>query len=232
MAKYHSIRDEILDLIAEMDVGDALPPERTLAPRFAVSRMTLRRAVEELVREGRLVRRQGAGTFVAGPKIAQGLAATSFSDDMRQRGAVPSSRTLDVGEVLAGAQLGKRLEISPGEHVVRIVRLRLADAAPMAVETLYVPRSIAPELDGQALADASFYQLLHDAYGIVLAGGVQTIEATVTDENESRILEVPVHSPAFLFERVSRDSEGRVVEFVRSVYRGDRYQFRVDLHPA
>lgn len=232
MAKYHSIRDEILDLIAEMDVGDALPPERTLAPRFAVSRMTLRRAVEELVREGRLVRRQGAGTFVAGPKIAQGLAATSFSDDMRQRGAVPSSRTLDVGEVLAGAQLGKRLEISPGEHVVRIVRLRLADAAPMAVETLYVPRSIAPELDGHVLADASFYQLLHDAYGIVLAGGVQTIEATVTDETESRTLEVPVHSPAFLFERVSRDSEGRVVEFVRSVYRGDRYQFRVDLHPA
>ncbi|MGH8823597.1 MAG: GntR family transcriptional regulator [Jiangellaceae bacterium] len=231
-AKYHSIRDEILDLVAELAVGDALPPERTLAPRFGVSRMTLRRAVEELVREGRLVRRHGAGTYVAEPKIAQGLAVTSFSEDMRQRGAVPSSRTLDVDEVMAGAQLGRRLEISPGERVVRVVRLRLADDAPMALETLHVPRSIAPGLDGEALRDHSFYDLLVQRYGVVLAGGVQTIEATVTDESESEYLQVPVHSPAFLFERVSRAVDGRVVEFVRSVYRGDRYQFRVELHTA
>jgi GntR family transcriptional regulator len=230
-AKYHSIRDEILDLVAELNVGDALPPERTLAPRFGVSRMTLRRAVEELVREGRLTRRHGAGTFVAEPKIAQGLAVTSFSEDMRQRGSVPSSRTLDVDEVLAGAQLGRRLEISPGDKVVRVVRLRLADDAPMAVETLHVPRAIAPGLDGDALSESSFYELLSTNFGVVLAGGSQTIEATVTDEAESEILEVPVHSPAFLFERISRATDGRIVEFVRSVYRGDRYQFRVELHP-
>lgn len=230
-AKYHSIRDEILDLVAELGVGDALPPERTLAPRFGVSRMTLRRAVEELVREGRLTRRHGAGTFVAEPKIAQGLAVTSFSEDMRQRGSVPSSQTLDVDEVLAGAQLGRRLEISPGDKVVRVVRLRLADDAPMAVETLHVPRAIAPGLDGDALRDKSFYELLATNFGVALAGGSQTIEATVTDEAESEILEVPVHSPAFLFERISRATDGRIVEFVRSVYRGDRYQFRVDLQP-
>jgi GntR family transcriptional regulator len=231
-AKYHSIRDEILDLVEELEVGDALPPERVLAPRFAVSRMTLRRAVEELVREGRLVRRHGAGTFVAEPKIAQGLAVTSFSEDMRQRGAVPSSRTLAVDEVLAGAPLGRRLAISPGETVVRISRLRLADEAPMALETLHVPRSVAPDLTGDLLAGASFYELLHSRYGVVLAGGRQTIEATVTDPVESEILEVPLHSPAFLFERVSRAVDGRVVEFVRSVYRGDRYQFTLDLRPA
>lgn len=232
VAKYHSIRDEILDLVADLSVGDALPPERALAPRFGVSRMTLRRAVEELVREGRLVRRQGAGTFVAGPKIAQGLAVSSFSEDMRQRGAVPSSRTLAVDEIPAGASLGRHLEIAPGDPVMRVVRLRLADDAPMAVETLHVPRAVAPGLDGQMLADGSFYQLLHDVYGIVLAGGVQTIEATVTDETESTTLEVPLRSPAFLFERVSRDVNGRVVEFVRSVYRSDRYQLRVELRPA
>ncbi len=232
MAKYQSIRDGILDLVAELDVGEALPPERTLAPRFGVSRMTLRRAVEELVREGRLVRRQGAGTFVAGPKIAQGLAVSSFSEDMRRRGSVPSSRTLDVVDIMAGAPLGRRLEISPGEKVLRVVRLRLADDAPMAVETLHVPRSVAPGLDGEMLTGGSFYKLLHDVYGVALGGGVQSIEATVTDETESEILEVPLHSPAFLFERTSRDIDGRVVEFVRSVYRGDRYQFRVDLHPG
>ncbi len=229
-AKYHSIRDEILDLIAELAVGDALPPERSLAPRFGVSRMTLRRAIDELVREGRLERRHGAGTFVAEPKIAQGLAVTSFSQDMRQRGAVPSSRTLGVDEVLAGAQLGRLLEISPGEPVARVMRLRLADGAPMALETLHVPRSVAPDLDGDMLADTSFYELLRERYGVRLESGTQTIEATVTDESESEALEVPLHSPAFLFERLSRAVDGRVVEFVRSVYRGDRYKFQVELH--
>lgn len=230
-AKYHSIRDEILDLIAELDVGDALPPERTLAPQFGVSRMTLRRAVEELIREGRLSRRHGAGTFVAEAKISQGLAVTSFSEDMRQRGCVPSSRTLGVDEVHAGARLGRVLDISPGDLVVKVLRLRLADDAPMALETLHVPRSVAPDLDGDALTGRSFYELLEEWYGLVLDGGVQSIEATVTDETESEFLEVPVHSPAFLFERTSRATDGRVVEFVRSVYRGDRYKFRVDLRP-
>ncbi|HLU45020.1 MAG TPA: GntR family transcriptional regulator [Natronosporangium sp.] len=231
-AKYHSIRDQILDLLDELEVGDALPPERVLAPRFGVSRMTLRRAIEELVREGRLERRHGAGTFVAAPKIAQGLAVTSFSEDMRQRGAVPSSRTLAVDEVLAGAQLGRRLEISPGEKVTRVARLRLADGAPMALETLHVPQSVVPDLTGELLDNQSFYELLATRYGVVLARGRQTIEATVTDEAESRILEVPLHSPAFLFERISRATDGRVVEFVRSVYRGDRYKFTLDLQPA
>jgi GntR family transcriptional regulator len=229
-AKYHSIRDEILDLVADLNVGDALPPERTLAPKFGVSRMTLRRGVEELVREGRLVRRHGAGTFVAEPKIAQGMAVTSFSEDMRQRGVVPSSQTLGVDEINAGARLGRTLEISPGAKVIRVIRLRLADGAPMALETLHVPRQVAPDLDGDALAERSFYELLVRQYAIQLASGVQTIEATVTDETESEILEVPVHSPAFLFERTSRATDGRVVEFVRSVYRGDRYKFRVELH--
>jgi GntR family transcriptional regulator len=231
-AKYHSIRDEILDLVAELKVGDALPPERTLAPKLGVSRMTLRRAVEELVREGRLVRRHGAGTFVAEPKIAQGMAVTSFSEDMRQRGAVPSSHLLGVDEVLAGAQLGRVLEVSPGEQVVRVVRLRLADGSPMALETLHVPRSVAPDLDGVMLANRSFYELLSSRYGVTLDGGIQAIEATVTDGTESQLLTVPLHSPAFLFERISRAVDGRVVEFVRSVYRGDRYKFRIELQPA
>lgn len=231
-AKYHSIRDEILDLVSELTVGDALPPERVLAPQLAVSRMTLRRAVEELVREGRLVRRHGAGTFVAGPKIDQGLAVTSFSEDMRRRGAVPSSETLEVGQVFAGAHLGRRLEISPGDQVVRVVRLRLADGKPMALETLHTPSSLVPGLDAEVLAGRSFYGLLAERYNIVVGAGVQTIEATVTDEAESELLAVPIHSPAFLFERLSRADDGRVVEFVRSVYRGDRYQFRVELQPA
>lgn len=227
--KYHSIRDQIRNLLDDLEPGDTLPPERTLAARFGVSRMTLRRAVEELIADGRLIRRQGAGTFVAEQKIAQGIAGTSFSEDMRSRGSTPSSRTLDVTDVLAGPQLGRWLEISPDALVRRITRLRLADDEPMAVESLHVPHDVAPELDGATLSGQSFYTFLQDQHGVVLAGGVQTIEATVTDEHESAMLHVGLHSPAFLFERTSRASDGRVVEFVRSVYRGDRYKFQVEL---
>lgn len=230
--KYHSIRDEVRDLIAALGVGDALPPERTLAVDFGVSRMTLRRAIDELVREGRVVRRQGAGTFVAAPKIAQSLAVTSFSEDMRRRGLTPGSRTLSIERMLAGPQLGWRLEISPGDSVVRVVRLRLADEVPMAIETLHVPADVVDGLEGEDLSDASFYELLASRFGTVLDHGIQTIEPTVTDESESPLLGVPLHSPAFLFERNSWATDGRCVEFVRSVYRGDRYQLTAELRPS
>jgi GntR family transcriptional regulator len=229
--KYHSVRDEVRDLVAGLEVGDALPAERGLAASLGVSRMTLRRAIDELVREGHIVRRQGAGTFVAEPKIAQTLTVTSFSQDMRQRGLAPSSRTLSLEEAHAGPQLGRRLSISPSERIVRIVRLRSADAAPMAIETLHLPLALIGPLAPEDLEDASFYDLLA-RNGVVIEHGLQTIEPTVTDETESELLEVPLHSPAFLFERASWDTRGGAVEFVRSVYRGDRYKLTAELHPT
>lgn len=229
--KHRSIHAELRGLIDELAVGDALPPERALAAELGVARMTLRRAVDELVRDGRLVRRHGSGTFVAAPKIAASLHVSSFSDDMRRRGHVPHSRTVGLEEVFAGPQLGRRLDVSPSARVLRVVRLRLADALPMAIETLHVPVDLVPGLTGEALNDASFYELLASHYGIHLARGLQEIEPTVTDEDESTLLQVPLHSPAFLFERTSWDGGGRVVEFVRSVYRGDRYRLTAELTP-
>jgi GntR family transcriptional regulator len=229
--KYHAVRDRIHDLIDGLAVGDALPAERTLATDLGVSRMTLRRAIDELVASGLVERRHGAGTFVAAPKIAQPLAGTSFSEDMRRRGLTPASRTITVEEIHAGPQLGRRLEVSPATPVLRIVRQRSADAAPMAIETLHVPVTVVPDLTPEDLTDASFYELLA-ARGIQLDRAVQTIEPTVTDDEESELLGIPLHSPAFLFERTSRDADGRIVEFVRSVYRGDRYKLTAELQAA
>lgn len=230
-SKYRSTHAELLALLEGLQVGDALPAERALAAELGVARMTLRRAVDELVRDGRLVRRHGAGTFVAAPKISASLQVSSFSEDMRRRGHVPRSRTIEIEEIFAGPQLGRRLDVSPGARVLRVVRLRLADDAPMAIETLHVPMDLVPGLTGDDLADASFYALLATRYGIVLARGLQEIEPTVTDERESELLEVPLHAPAFLFERMSWDGEGRVIEYVRSVYRGDRYRLTAELLP-
>lgn len=226
------VRSVLIELLEEMQPGDPLPAERELAHRAGVSRMTLRKAVDELVADGRLVRRHGAGTFVAATKVAQRLTATSFTDDMRARGLVPGARTLAASTSLAGAVLGRRLDVSPSADVLRVRRLRLADAQPMAIEDLHVPAALVPGLSGQELSDQSFYALLEQRYGVRVAAGVQALEPTVTDPEESELLGVPVHSPAFLFERTSRGEDNTIVEFVRSVYRGDRYRIVTEIRPA
>jgi GntR family transcriptional regulator len=230
--KHEMARDALLDLVDDLGVGSAIPPERRLAADLGISRPTLRAAIEELVREGLLLRRHGSGTYVAEPKIALPLTMTSFSDDMRQRGMRPGSRVLSFDEETAGAKLGARLKISPVDSTWAIRRLRLADDETMAIEFLHVPRRIAPTLTRRDLEGHSFYDLLQSRYGITVAAGTQTIEPTVTNDEEAAVLGVPVHAPAFLFERTSTSDKGEVVEFVRSIYRGDRYRLVTELRPA
>lgn len=228
VTKQSHTRQQVLDLIEQLGVGTAIPSERQLSADLGVSRLTLRAALDDLAREGYLVRRRGSGTYVQQPKISQELTITSFSDDMRRRGMVPGSRTLSMTTISAGARLGRFLNVSPSEQIVVVKRLRLADGETMAIETLHIPQALVPGLTPDALA-GSFYELLQDRYGVAIAGGTQAIEPTVTNEEESAALGVPLHSPAFLFERTSRDEAGRTVEFVQSVYRGDRYRIVTEL---
>jgi GntR family transcriptional regulator len=228
VTKQSHTRQQVLDLIERLGVGTAIPSERQLSADLGVSRLTLRAALDDLAREGYLVRRRGSGTYVQHPKISQELTITSFSDDMRRRGMEPGSRTLSMTTTHAGARLGRFLNVSPSEEIVVVKRLRLADGETMAIETLHIPEALVPGLTPKALT-GSFYELLRDRYGVVIAGGTQAIEPTVTNEEESAALGVPLHSPAFLFERTSRDEAGRTVEFVQSVYRGDRYRIVTEL---
>src|SRR6266849_6161863 len=231
MTKQDDTRDRVMDLMESLEVGQAIPSERQLSQDLAVSRLTIRAALDELVRGGYLDRRHGSGTYVTEPKISQPLTLTSFSEDMRRRGMVPGSRTLELTTTSAGARLARRLQVSPAERLVRVKRLRLADAQPMAMEVLHIPEVLVPGLSKADLENRSFYDLLVERYGIVIASGTQSIEPTVTNEEESEVLGVPLHTPAFLFERTTVAESGRIVEFVRSIYRGDRYRLVADLVP-
>jgi GntR family transcriptional regulator len=228
ITKQSATRQQVLDLIERLGVGTAIPSERQLSADLGVSRLTLRAALDDLAREGYLSRRRGSGTYVQQPKISQELTMTSFSEDMRRRGMTPGSRTLSMETQLAGARLGRVLNLSPSEEIRVIKRLRLADGETMAIETLHLPQRLVPGLEAKDLS-GSFYELYRDRYGIVIASGTQAIEPTVTNEEESKALGVPLQSPAFLFERTSRDQDGRTVEFVQSVYRGDRYRIVTEL---
>src|SRR2546423_8177591 len=153
MTKQNEARERVLDLIDRLGVGDAIPSERQLSADLGFSRLTVRAALDELVREGYLIRRRGAGTFVSEPKIAQELTMTSFTDDIRRRGMSPGSKTLDLQVVPAGARLGRLLHVSPSEPVVVAKRLRLADREAMAIEELHVRQSLVPGLSGSELQD-------------------------------------------------------------------------------
>jgi GntR family transcriptional regulator len=229
VTKQSQTRVQVLDLIEQVGVGSAIPSERQLSQDLGVSRLTVRAAIDELAREGYLVRRRGSGTFVSEPKIAQELTMSSFSEEMRRRGMRPGSKTLSLDVTHAGAYLGRCLHVSPSERIVIAKRLRLADEETMAIETLHVPEALVPGLTRTDFDQTSFYDLLHDRYGIEIVGGVQTIEPTVTNDEESEILGVPLHSPAFQFERTTRSEDGTIVEFVRSIYRGDRYRLVTEL---
>jgi GntR family transcriptional regulator len=221
--KRDAVRQHLSDLIEPLPPGTALPSERRLCADLAVSRPTVRAAVDDLVRDGLLVRRHGAGMFTARPKIAQELTAAGRVD------GVWTSRTLSIARASAGARAGRRLRITPAAPVLRISRLRLADGAPIAIDRLCVPAGLVPGLTGEDLERSSFYQLLRTRYQIEVATAEQSVEATVTDEEESALLKVPVCSPALLFERTTRDGAGQVVEFTRSLYRGDRYRLLASL---
>jgi GntR family transcriptional regulator len=229
MTKQGEARERVLDLIERLGVGDAIPSERQLSVDLGMSRLTVRAALDDLVREGYLIRRRGSGTFVSEPKIAQELTMTSFTEDMRRRGMEPSSKTLELGVAPAGARLGRVFHVSPSEPIVAVKRLRLADGETMAIETLHVRAARVPGLSAKDLEEHSFYELLRDRYGLAIVGGTQTVEPTVTNEEESEALGVPLHSPALLLERTTRDEQNEVVEFVRSIYRGDRYRLVTEL---
>src|SRR3954466_13476283 len=144
VTKQSHTRQQVLDLIESLGIGTAIPSERQLSADLGVSRLTLRAALDDLAREGYLVRRRGSGTYVQQPKISQELTITSFSDDMRRRGMAPSSTTLSLTRQLAGPRLGRFLNVSPGDEIVVVKRLRLADGVSMAIETLHIPAKVVP----------------------------------------------------------------------------------------
>lgn len=194
--------------------------------------MTLRRTIDALVGEGRLVRRHGSGTFVAAAKVTQRLSATSFSADMRARGLRPGGRTVFARESPAGVVLAAVLGIPPNSAVLHVRRLRMADEIPMALEDLHVPCDLTPGLSGPDLENTSFYDVLARRYGHGIISGTQTVEPCLAEPDVAALLEVDAGAPAFRFERTSRIEGDRVVEFVNSIYRGDRYRIVVDIFPS
>ncbi len=232
MPLYYMIKSRLLEAIesGQLKPGDRVPSERELTSQFAVSRMTARQALTELESQGYLYRIQGKGTFVSTPKLEQPLLQlTSFTEDMRRRGLEPGARVLSAGAVEAGRKVARALGIAENALVIHFKRLRLAAGVPMALENSHVAVERFPGLMGSDLTNRSLYQLFEE-YGIRLSRATQSMEAVAANAYEAEILNVREGAPLLMLERVSLDQNDQPVEYVKSLYRGDRYRFTTELH--
>lgn len=205
---------------------DRLPTERELAEEFSFSRLTVRRALDQLEQDGVVYRVQGAGTFVSDRLISKSFELTSFSEDMRQRGMVPGSLRSRLEVRPAGVKIGYALNLSPMDPVVRISRIRTADGIPICAEDSYVPKELAPGLDELEIEE-SLYSMFRERFGIAVERADQIIGVTVLDPQEAEPLQVPPFSPAFRIVRTTYDTRQRAVEYAESIYRGDRYSYEL-----
>ncbi len=208
-----------------IDPGSALPSERDLSEMAGLSRVTVRKGIEQLIDEGVLVRKQGSGTFVAQRIETSGGKLSSFSDETRQRGEAPGVVWINRTYAQPTEEEAAALDVSPTTRVARLGRVRLAGGEPLAIEHAVIPASFLPDLD--ALQD-SLYQAL-DHHGFRPSSGTQRVRASLATPTEAGILSIKQNSEVLRIERVTRIPDGRIVEFTRSVYRGDRYEFVTEL---
>lgn len=231
MPIYYQIEEAVKEQIekGELKEGDMVPSEREFSERYQISRMTVRQAITNLVRDGYLVRFIGKGTFVARRKIRQTLfGLTSFTEDMKSRGMNPGSQLLDFREIKAPGSIAEKLRISLGDPVYEIKRVRSANGTPMAMETTYLSSGLVPGLTEETV-QGSLYQYVEEKRGLKIHSAVQELEASVARKAESDILGIEIGAPLLWIKRFSFLKDKTPLEIVHSAYRGDQYRFVVEM---
>ncbi|MFW5708854.1 MAG: GntR family transcriptional regulator [Chloroflexota bacterium] len=230
---YEQIKEYILYQInhGELLPHDRVPSERNLSEQFGVSRLTVSRALKELVLDGKLYTQVGKGTFVSEAPIDQTLdVLTSFSEEMERRGQLPGSRVIEAGLVPANETLSQRLQIPVGVSVTRLKRVRLANEQPIALETAHIITSLCVGMiDRFEFTRNSLYRVLQTHYHLRLVYADQEIEARMATTEEGEMLHLELPSPILSMTRVTYGEAGQPIEYVESAYRGDRYKFRARL---
>jgi GntR family transcriptional regulator len=236
--RYYEIEQALRARIAELQPDEPLPSDAMLCEEFGVSRMTARNAVQRLVQEGIVYRVPGRGTFVAEPPVhRQAGNLLSFTEEMRRRGRVPSSKVLTREIRAAGPSEASWLQLAADEAVIVLRRLRLADDEPVAIEQAVFPATtgLAPLLDSADLEHRSLHDTLVQADRIPTQGRARLGAESATPE-DALLLNVPEGSALLVEKRVIHDQDGRPLELCESRYAGDRYgldvQFDVELPGA
>jgi GntR family transcriptional regulator len=213
----------------ELSPGDRLPGDHELCKTYEVSRTVVRQALSELEEEGIIERVKGRGTFLAPQRTPQGLvqSLTGLFEDVAARGSHLRSEVRRLETVPADHQIAAELEVALGSKVILIERLRIVDDEPWVLVISHYPYDLVPGLLEEDLADQSLYQLLEGKYGIILAGGRRSVEASVANQSLARTLGIHRGKPVLVLRSLVFEQSGRPVETFVSYNRGDRSAFEV-----
>jgi GntR family transcriptional regulator len=223
-----------LDLRSALDsgehrIGERLPPERDLARLYGCSLITVRRALDELAREGRLQRRQGKGTFVLAPRLDVGVAdSLSFTEEMRRRGLDAETRLVASRPEAATESVAQALDLQPGSPTLYVERLRLAGGEPLLLEMVHLPAERFPGLLASDLEHGSLYDILTERYGTPVARAREALEPVLLPAREAKLLGVAARSLGLLVEGTAFTHGDTPVEHSRTYVRGDRTRYFVD----
>jgi GntR family transcriptional regulator len=222
---YYQIQQGILDQIrsGRLKPGQPVPSEQELAQRMGVSRMTARQALKSLCSMGVAYSQRGKGTFVSNSKLEKDFRQVlSFSEEMGARGSHPRSKVLAFKRDRPDSQVAEALHTAANEQVFILRRVRLADSVPLCVECTHIPARLCPDLQKVFQPGESLYKTLLDRYGLEIEYADEVAEASAATAEEARLLRIRKKGPVFRFVRTAFLKGGEPVEFVRSVYRGDR----------
>jgi GntR family transcriptional regulator len=225
---YAQVENAILSRIADgaWPPGSRLPSEDSLVQEYAVSRTTIRAAVQTLVQRGLVEIRRGKGTFVTHPKITQELTElTGFVEDMQALGRRPAAKVLDQQIVAANRRVARQLALPQGAPVVRIQRVRLADCMPLSFDETYLPKELGEKVMADDLDTEPIFSLLEQKYNTPLVEAEYRLEAVCADATVATALGIGVGSAIFLIERTSFSTGHRPVDYEKLHYRGDQIRF-------
>jgi len=233
---YYQLKEVVRQQIEEgiWQIGDLIPTEQQLQEKYRISRSTVRQAINELVNEGYLVKKQGKGTFVAKPKLQEKFVQRTygFYQEMEEKGFEVESKILEHKLIEPPTRVRTLLKLSEGQKIVKTSRLRSVNKELIMLTTTYVRSDLCPGLEKEDLTNRSLYQLLWEKYGIKIAYGYRTLEAVAASKYEADMLKVPKGSPVVYLESISYLGDGIPIEYFEAWHRGDRCKFAIELVPA
>ena len=236
LPKYYQIAEDLREQIrrGRLKPHDQVPTEEALCHQYHVSRGTVQQAIRQLVQDGLIRRERGRGTFVNPLPKAQStfFTLTSFAQDMRRQGRVPTTKLLRAEEIAAPANVAERLQLPVGSPVLHIVRLRLADGQPVAYETRHLAAALCPTLLEHDLEEESIHWLLVSHYQIPLVRMTHTVEIQVLTAPQAEMLQVQAGTRAFFVDRLTyttaQDQKVPAVSF-QAIYRQDNYDVQAQI---
>lgn len=227
--KYVVLQEKLQSKFLKLHPHSQIPSVRQLSIQYNVSSMTVRQALSELQNAGLIYTVPGSGTYVAGEKLTKKFVFISFSEEIKQKGMLPTSIVIKAEKTkITNIKLAEALQIEVGEFAYRVKRVRLADGVALSIEDSYIPCENAPGLLEQDL-NSSLYEIFTNVYERPVIKAESTVSPILLDKEQSELLNAPLKTPSLMFTLTGFNARGKTMEHCVAIKRGDLYDFRFSI---